>query len=243
MAKAEPFRNLIDGDWAESRARRLFDDRNPADPDDRVAQFQDSTAADVEAAVAAAARAYKAWRLVPAPKRAECVFRMGALLAARKEALAREMAREMGKPLKEARGDVQEAIDVCYYIAGEGRRLHGFTAPSELPDKSCFTTRQPIGVCALITPWNFPMAIPSWKLIPALVCGDRGRGGRAEGGRQPGHRLGGGGRRGAPGASRGGARLVHRFVGDRQAHRRRLRRGVEARVARNGREERPHRLR
>jgi aldehyde dehydrogenase (NAD+) len=169
---AAPFRNLIDGEWVESSTGRLLDDRNPAGPDDLVGRFQDSSAKDVEAAVAAAARAFKSWRLVPAPKRAEHVFRMGALLAERKETLALEMAREMGKPLKEARGDVQEAVDVCYYIAGEGRRLHGFTTPSELPDKSCFTTRQPVGVCALITPWNFPMAIPSWKLIPALVCGN-----------------------------------------------------------------------
>jgi aldehyde dehydrogenase (NAD+) len=172
LATAAALRNLIGGEWVEAKTGRLFDDRNPADPDDRVAQFQDSSPEDVDEAVAAAERAFKSWRLVPAPKRAEHVFRMGALLAGRKETLALEMAREMGKPLKEAGGDVQEAIDVCYYIAGEGRRLHGFTTPSELPDKSCFTTRQPVGVCALITPWNFPMAIPSWKLIPALVCGN-----------------------------------------------------------------------
>jgi aldehyde dehydrogenase (NAD+) len=122
--------------------------------------------------VDAAARAFKRWRLVPAPKRAEYLFRMGEILVRRKEEYAREMAREMGKPLREARGDVQEAIDVCYYIAGEGRRLCGYTTPSELPNKACYTTRAPIGVCGLITPWNFPMAIPSWKLIPALVCGN-----------------------------------------------------------------------
>src|SRR2546427_6191559 len=97
---------------------------------------------------------------------------MGEILVRRKEEYAREMTREMGKPLREARGDVQEAIDVCYHIAGEGRRLHGHTTPSELPNKSCSSMRAPLGVCGLITPWNFPMAIPSWKLIPALVCGN-----------------------------------------------------------------------
>src|SRR5437899_2359143 len=97
---------------------------------------------------------------------------MGEILVRRKEEYAREMTREMGKPLREARGDVPEAIDVCYHIAGEGRRMHGHTTPSELPNKSCCSVRAPLGVCGLITPWNFPMAIPSWKLIPALVCGN-----------------------------------------------------------------------
>jgi len=172
MAEAKTYRNFIDGEWIESSSGSVYGHHSPADRGDLVGTFQDSQTADVEAAVEAAARAFRRWRLVPAPKRAEYLFRMAEILVRRKEEYAREMAREMGKPLREARGDVQEAIDVCYYIAGEGRRLCGYTTPSELPNKACYTTRMPVGVCALITPWNFPMAIPSWKLIPALVCGN-----------------------------------------------------------------------
>ena len=109
---------------------------------------------------------------MPAPKRAEILFRAAQLIVARKEEFARDMTREMGKVLDETRGDVQEAIDMTYFLAAEGRRLHGQTAPSELRDKFAMSLRQPIGVCSLITPWNFPMAIPSWKIIPALVCGN-----------------------------------------------------------------------
>jgi len=172
MAEPRAYRNFIDGEWVESAARKTFENGSPTDKGDVIGTFQDSGAADVGAATEAARRAYKRWRLVPAPKRAEYLFRMGEILVKRKEEYAREMTREMGKPLKEARGDVQEAIDVCYYIAGEGRRLYGFTTPSELPNKMCYATRMPIGVCGLLTPWNFPMAIPSWKMIPALVCGN-----------------------------------------------------------------------
>jgi len=172
MAEAKAYRNFIDGEWIESSSGADRPHRSPADRSEVLGTFQDSQAADVEAAVEAAARAFKRWRLVPAPKRAEYLFRMAEILVRRKEEYAREMAREMGKPLREARGDVQEAIDVCYYIAGEGRRMFGFTTPSELPNKACYATRMPVGVCALITPWNFPMAIPSWKLVPALVCGN-----------------------------------------------------------------------
>src|SRR5206468_12643024 len=164
--------NFIDGEWVESAAHETFEDRNPADRSEVIGTFQRSSQADVEAAVEAARRAHRRWRQVPAPKRAESLFRMGEILLKRKEEYAREMTRDMGKTLKEARGDVQEAIDVCYYIAGEGRRMFGFTTPSELPNKSCSSLRMPVGVCGLITPWNFPMAIPSWKLIPALVCGN-----------------------------------------------------------------------
>src|SRR5262249_27203114 len=115
---------------------------------------------------------YPAWRRTPAPRRAEILFRAGEILVRRKEAFAQDMTREMGKVLKEARGDVQEAVDMTYFIAGEGRRLHGFTTKAELPNKFAMCTREPVGVCALITPWNFPMAIPSWKITPALVCGN-----------------------------------------------------------------------
>ncbi|HEY7727249.1 MAG TPA: aldehyde dehydrogenase family protein, partial [Candidatus Eisenbacteria bacterium] len=135
-------------------------------------EYPSSDAGDVEDAVQAAVRAYRGWRLTPAPKRAQIVFRAGEIIRDRKEDLARAMTREMGKVLAETRGDVQEAIDMAYYIAAEGRRLFGVTAPSELPEKLALSIRQPLGVCGLITPWNFPMAIPSWKLFPALVAGN-----------------------------------------------------------------------
>src|SRR5262245_28956781 len=125
MTAAQPFRNLIEGEWVPARSGRTFEDRSPADARQVVAEFPDSGPEDVSAAVEAAARAGRAWRLTPAPKRGEIVFRMGEILARRKEDLAREMAREMGKPLSEARGDVQEGFDVCYHVGGEGRRLHG----------------------------------------------------------------------------------------------------------------------
>jgi aldehyde dehydrogenase (NAD+) len=166
------FHNFIDGSWVSSRSGRTFENRNPADRDDLIGLFQDSSRDDVEAAVAAAARAYCSWRLVPAPKRAEMLFAAAQIIAARKEALARDMTREMGKVLEETRGDVQEAIDMTSFMAGEGRRQYGQTAPSELRDKFAMSVRQPIGVCSIITPWNFPMAIPSWKIAPALVCGN-----------------------------------------------------------------------
>src|SRR5207237_1294408 len=127
---------------------------------------------DVDRAVSAAKEAYASWRLVPAPKRGEIVFRFAALVAEHKQELAELMTREMGKVLAEAGGDVQEAIDMSYYMAGEGRRLFGHTTPSELPDKFNMSIRMPIGVVGVITPWNFPIAIPSWKIVPALVCGN-----------------------------------------------------------------------
>jgi aldehyde dehydrogenase (NAD+) len=172
MAEAKAYRNLIDGEWTESGSGAVFGNRSPTNHGETLGVFQASTEADAVNAIESAARASGAWRAVPAPKRAEYLFRMGGLLVQRKEEFAREMAREMGKPLREARGDVQEAIDVCYYMAGEGRRLMGYTTPSELTNKACHTTRMPVGTCGLITPWNFPMAIPSWKLVPALVCGN-----------------------------------------------------------------------
>ena len=164
--------NFIDGEWVSSVSGKLFENRNPANTSDLIGLFQQSVAADAVRAVDAAHRAYQHWRLVPAPKRAELLFRVAQLLAERKEALARDMTREMGKVLDETRGDVQEAIDMTYFIAGEGRRQYGQTVPSELRDKFAMSIRQPVGVAAIITPWNFPMAIPSWKIIPALVCGN-----------------------------------------------------------------------
>jgi aldehyde dehydrogenase (NAD+) len=166
------FENFVDGVWVPSASGELFENRNPADADDLVGLFQKSTRADTERAIDAARRAYARWRLVPAPRRAEILFRAAQLLAERKESLARDMTREMGKILDEARGDVQEAIDMTYFMAGEGRRSYGQTVPSELRDKFAMSVRQPLGVCGVITPWNFPMAIPSWKIIPALVCGN-----------------------------------------------------------------------
>jgi acyl-CoA reductase-like NAD-dependent aldehyde dehydrogenase len=170
--KTRVFRNFIDGEWVESASGATFEDRNPADTREVVAIFQRSNKADEDAAVDAAKRAFAKWRLVPAPRRAEMIFGAAEILGDRKEDYARDMTREMGKVLKETRGDVQEAIDAAYYNAGEGRRLFGPTVPSELPNKFAMAIRQPLGVCGMITPWNFPMAIPSWKLLPALVCGN-----------------------------------------------------------------------
>ncbi|HUO13577.1 MAG TPA: aldehyde dehydrogenase family protein [Verrucomicrobiae bacterium] len=166
------FKNFIDGDWVESSTGETFENRNPADTRDLVGIFQKSNKDDVNAAVQAAKRAFAKWRLVPAPRRAEMVFRAAEILIERKEDYARDMTREMGKVLAETRGDVQEAIDAGYYNAGEGRRLFGPTVPSEMPNKFAMAVRQPIGVCGMITPWNFPMAISSWKLLPAVVCGN-----------------------------------------------------------------------
>jgi aldehyde dehydrogenase (NAD+) len=172
MSEAKTYRNFINGEWVSTASGKSFENRNPADTSEVVGIFQDSDATDVEQAVNAAREAFRKWRLTPAPKRAEYVYKVGEILIRRKEEYAREMTREMGKILKEARGDVQEGIDIAYYTAGEGRRMFGRTVPSELPNKYAMSTRMPVGTCALITPWNFPMAIPSWKLMPALVCGN-----------------------------------------------------------------------
>ena len=166
------YQNLIGGQWVPSRSRKTFLNINPARHDDVVGEFQASAAEDVDAAVAAATEAFKTWRLTPAPKRAEVLYRAGQILVDRKEQYARDMTREMGKVLAETRGDVQEAIDTAFYMAGEGRRLFGVTTPSELRNKFAMAVRLPVGVCGMIAPWNFPMAIPSWKLLPALVCGN-----------------------------------------------------------------------
>lgn len=166
------YHNLIGGKWVPARKTQTFLNVNPANTGDIVGEFQSSAAEDIDAAVAAAKAAFASWRLVPAPKRAEILYRTGELLAQRKEQYAQDMTREMGKVLNETRGDVQEAIDTAFYMAGEGRRLFGQTTPSELPNKFAMSVRMPVGVCGMIAPWNFPMAIPSWKLFPALVCGN-----------------------------------------------------------------------
>ena len=172
MAPPRVYKNFIDGEWVDSVTGQAFENVNPANRHELVGMFQKSNAQDVDDAVAAAKGAYKSWRLMPAPKRGEILYRAARLLLERKETLAEQMTREMGKILAETRGDVQEAIDMTFYMAGEGRRQFGQTTPSELPNKFCMSVRSPIGICALITPWNFPMAIPSWKVMPALICGN-----------------------------------------------------------------------
>jgi len=169
---AEQFKNYIDGKWRSAQTGKTFENRNPANRNDLIGLFPASGQGDVDDAVEAAKKSFASWRLVPAPKRGELLYRAGELLKKHKEELARVETREMGKILKETRGDVQEGIDCAFYNAGEGRRLFGETTPSELPDKFAMSVRSPIGVCALITPWNFPLAIPTWKLFPALLCGN-----------------------------------------------------------------------
>src|ERR1700734_427080 len=166
------YKNLIGGKWVNAATGKTFLNHNPANVDDVVGEFQASGEADVDRAVQGARAAYGRWRLVPAPKRGEILYRTGELLLRHKEDLARQMTREMGKVLSETRGDVQEAADTAFYMAGEGRRLFGQTTPSELQNKFAMSVRMPVGVIGMITPWNFPMAIPSWKLFPALVSGN-----------------------------------------------------------------------
>jgi acyl-CoA reductase-like NAD-dependent aldehyde dehydrogenase len=168
----QTYHNYIGGKWVPSESGEVFENINPADTRDVIGRFPLSTREDVNAAVNASQTAFERWRRTPAPRRAEILFRLGEILISNKERFTADMTREMGKVLKEAGGDVQEAIDCTYYTAGEGRRLHGFTTPAEMPDKFAMCVRQPVGLCGLITPWNFPMAIPSWKIAPALVCGN-----------------------------------------------------------------------
>jgi aldehyde dehydrogenase (NAD+) len=166
------YRNLIGDEWVDARSGATFTSVSPANHDEVIGEFPASGPADVDAAVEAASAAFPSWSLLPAPKRGEILFKVARLLAEHKEELSRLMTREMGKVLPEARGDVQEAIDVAYYMAGEGRRMFGQTVPSEMPDKFAMAIRRPIGVVGVITPWNFPVAIPGWKLFPALICGN-----------------------------------------------------------------------
>lgn len=167
----QTYHNYIKGRWVAARSGQTFEDRNPANGE-LLGLFPRSGPEDVNDAVAAARAAFNSWRLVPAPKRGEILFRFGQLLRERKDEVARIMTREMGKVLKEAGGDVQEGIDMAFYMGGEGRRLFGFVTPVELPNKSGMAVRDPIGVVGVITPWNFPIAIPSWKILAALICGN-----------------------------------------------------------------------
>jgi acyl-CoA reductase-like NAD-dependent aldehyde dehydrogenase len=165
------FGNFIDGEWVDATSGATFESRNPADRTEVLGSFAKSDAADVDRAVQAATAAYPAWMATPAPERADYMLRVALLLEERKEELSEIMTREMGKTLKESRADVQEGIDFAHYMAGEGRRFFGQTIPAELPNKFYMTVRHPIGVVGLITPWNFPIAIPLWKIAPALVSG------------------------------------------------------------------------
>ena len=173
MATVAPqiYRNYVNGMWVDARGGETMASINPA-TGETLGVVPKAAPDDVAAAVAAAAAAYPRWRKIPAPRRAEILYRAAEELVRQKEDLARLMTQELGKVLPEARGDVQEAIDMTYFIAGEGRRLHGYTTPSEMPNKAAYCLRVPVGVVGVITPWNFPMAIPSWKIIPALLCGN-----------------------------------------------------------------------
>ncbi len=167
----QEYKLFINGEWVDSGTGETFEDVNPATVEP-IAKLQKASIGDIQHAVESAEKAFDSWSSTPAPLRGKILFRAARILEERKEELARLMTQEMGKILEEARGDVQEAIDITYYAAGEGRRLLGETTPSELPDKFCMTVRRPIGVLGLITPWNFPLAIPAWKIMPALICGN-----------------------------------------------------------------------
>ena len=169
---AKTFKNFIGGQWVEPTTGEYMENRNPADWRELIGRFPKSGPRDVARAVQSALKGFALWRKVPAPQRGDVMRRVGDLLVERKETIARAMTREMGKVLAETRGDVQEGIDTAYYAAGEGRRLFGHTVPSELRDKWAMSTRRPIGVAGVITPFNFPMAIPTWKIFPALLCGN-----------------------------------------------------------------------
>lgn len=169
---AEKYLNYIDGKWVESVSRETFENRNPANWEELIGIFPSSGKEDVELAVKAAKKAQKEWASMTFPERGMILGKAADIMVQRKEELARLMTREMGKVLKETRGDVQEGIDTLYYAFGEARRLYGITTPSELRNKACYTIYRPVGIAGLITPWNFPMAIPCWKSIPALLLGN-----------------------------------------------------------------------
>jgi aldehyde dehydrogenase (NAD+) len=172
MVFQKTYKLYIDGKWVNSESGETFLSINPAKPKQVLGKFQKGNEDDVNKAVEAAERAFEEWNNTPAPRRGLIILRAAQLLRKKKEELARLVTREMGKVIVEARGDVQEAIDMAEYMAGEGRRLFGVTTPSELRDKFCMTVRLPVGIFGLITPWNFPIAIPAWKIFPALICGN-----------------------------------------------------------------------
>jgi aldehyde dehydrogenase (NAD+) len=165
------YKNYVGGVWVEGVTKKTFQNINPA-TGEIVSEFQDSAPVDVDTAVEIAHDAFRMWKNTPAPKRGEILYKASELLIRDKECIAKNMTQEMGKPLAETRGDVQEAIDMGFYAAGEGRRMAGEVVPSELNNKWCMSRKEPIGVVGAITPWNFPIAIPSWKAFPALVAGN-----------------------------------------------------------------------
>jgi acyl-CoA reductase-like NAD-dependent aldehyde dehydrogenase len=169
---AKKYKNYIAGEWVEPKSGDYFENRNPADKNDLIGLWPRSNQQDLACAVESAKRGFEVWRRTPPPLRGDVIRRAGDILSERKDEIARAMTREMGKVLKETTGDVQEGIDTAYYAATEGRRLFGHTVPSELRDKWAMSYRRPMGVCGLITPFNFPLAIPTWKMFPALVCGN-----------------------------------------------------------------------
>ncbi len=169
---SKTYRNFIAGEWRDAISGETFENRNPANWNEVIGLFPKSGTADVEMAVKAAREGFEGWRLMPAPERGAILKRVGDLMTERKEEIAKNMTREMGKVLAETMGDIQEGIDTAYYAATEGRRMFGHTVPSELPNKFNMSIRVPIGVAGIITPWNFPMAIPTWKIFPALICGN-----------------------------------------------------------------------
>jgi acyl-CoA reductase-like NAD-dependent aldehyde dehydrogenase len=168
----QKYKMYINGEWVDSVSAETFTRVNPANPNEIIGEFQKGNEEDVKKAVDAAEDAFEKWSSLPPPKRGEILLKVARILEEKKEDWARTMTWEMGKVLEESRGDVQEAIDMTYYMSGEGRRLFGHTTTSELKDKFAMTVRKPIGVCGLITPWNFPFAIPAWKIMPALICGN-----------------------------------------------------------------------
>jgi len=168
----DKYKLYINGEWIDSDSGETFTRVNPADPDEVLGEFQRGNEKDVDKAIDAAENVFEKWSETPPPQRGQILFKIAKLLEKQKEDLAKLMTREMGKVLMEARGDVQEAIDMTYYMAGEGRRLFGHTTTSELKEKFSMTVRRPLGICGLITPWNFPIAIPAWKIMPALICGN-----------------------------------------------------------------------
>src|SRR5258708_17247829 len=172
MVQGECYQTFMGGAWRCCGSGESFVSHTPAAISGVMGLYQKSTAADLEDAIAAAVGAQPAWAAIPAPERGEILLRAALLLDQQKEELAALMTREMGKIVKETRGDVQTAIDVAKYVAGEGRRAEGETIPSGLLNKFCMTMRQPIGIVGIITPWNFPLAIPAWKTLPALLAGN-----------------------------------------------------------------------
>jgi alpha-ketoglutaric semialdehyde dehydrogenase len=169
---SESFKNYITGQWVAPLSGRYFRNTNPADVSHCLGEFPRSNAKDVDTAVSSARSALKSWRRTPAPQRGEWIAKIGELIQYNKERLAQTITQENGKILKEARGDVQEAVNMACFMAVQGRLLEGQTYPSEIPNRLCMTLRRPVGVCGLITPWNFPIAIPAWKLFPALISGN-----------------------------------------------------------------------